>query len=57
MVHERRRETKDEKYTAGVAFVIDNILITCIEDVIPYTGRIIQFKFKETCSGSLGEQL
>ena len=43
----------EEKYTAGVGFVISNKFTKYIEDVIPYTDRIMQIKLKGTCSINL----
>ena len=46
-------KTKDQKYTAGVGFVIDNKFVKYIEDVIPHTERFIQLKLKGTCNINL----
>ena len=46
-------KTKDQTYTAGVGFVIDNKFIKYVEDVIPHTERFIQLKLKGTCSINL----
>ena len=44
---------KDETYTAGVGFVIDNTFAKYLEDIIPRTDRIIQIKLKDTCNINL----
>jgi exonuclease III len=46
-------KTKNQTYTAGVGFVIDNKYIKYIEDVIPHTERFIQLKLKGTCNINL----
>ena len=43
------KQREDDKYTAGVAIVIDNKFAKYVEDIIPHTDRIIQLTLKGTC--------
>ena len=44
---------REDNYTAGVGFVINNKYIKYLEDVIPYNDRAIQLKLKGTCNINL----
>ena len=43
------KHKEEEKYTAGVGFVINNKCVKYVEDVIPYTDRLMQITLKGTC--------